>query len=257
MPIHRAFQGPPPGGTETDPLKEEATPPTTTESPPKAAELVEEEGESSTGVAVVTGAPTRPVLDLLVAAGAEWVVGVVETTAHQLVVDTIRNLRAMEVVAGMVRIGLSITQPGPETAVKPAVRAQSMKKSPRGGGREAQRLAARVVQVTSVIQTKKTTRNPTPRMALITPTPLAAETFRLHHLEVPRPASSPPGVCPLGGAGVGEVEEETSTGVVAIWEDQLVDTGLDPTQSLTVGPPNHQLQPGNSKVLHKPLGPKT
>lgn len=254
-PTHLASQGP--GGTETAPLTEEETPPTTTESQPKATEPAGDEGGSSTGVAVVTGAPTRPAPDLLVAAGAEWAAGVAETTEHRSVEATIRNPRLMELEAGTVRTGLSITRPGPETAVKPAARVQSTKKSPRGGGRGAQRPAVRAEAVIWGIQTKKTTRSPTPRTALRTPTPLPPQTSHLHHLEAPRPGSSPPGVCPPGGAGVGEVEEETSTGAVATWEDQLEDTGLDPTQCLTVGPPSPQLQPGNSKVLLRALGPKT
>lgn len=69
--------------------------------------------------------------------------------------------------------------------------------------------------------------------------------------------SSPLGVCPLEGAGVAEVEEETSTGVVAIWEQQLGDTVLGPAQARMVGPPSLQLQPGNSKVRHRALGIKT
>lgn len=150
-------------------MKREATSLTTMESPRKAAEPAEEEGENSMGEAVGTGAPTWLVLDPQVEAGAEWVAGVEETTAQQPVVAIIRNPRVKEPVEGMVKIGPSITQPGPETAVKPAVRAQSMKKSPRGGGREALRRAARVEQAMSATRTKKTARNRTPRMALITP----------------------------------------------------------------------------------------
>lgn len=253
----RDFQGPLQEGTETAHLREEAAPPTTMESLPKAAEPVADEGGSSTGVDVVTGVPTRPALRLLVAVGAEWVAGAAETTAHLLVVATTRSPRVRELAAGMVRIGPSITQPGPGTEAKPAVRVQSMKKSPRDGGREVQRPAVRVVQVTLVTQTRKTTRNPTSRMALIMPTPLAAAPCHLHHPGVPRPGSSPPGVCPLGGAGVEVVEEETSTGVVAMLEEHLGDTGLDPAQALTEGLPSHQRQPGNSKARHNPLGPKT
>lgn len=238
-------------------MKEEETPPTTTESPPKAAEPVEDEGESSTGVGVVTGAPTQPVPGPLVAVGAEWVAGAAEITAHLLVVAITRSPRVRGLAAGTVRIGPSITQPGPGTEAKPAARVQSMRKSPRDGGREVQRLAVRAVQVTSVTRTRKTTRNPTPRTALIMPTPLAAATCHLHHPEVPRPGSSPPGVFPPGGAGVEAVVGATSTGVVAMSEEHQGDTGLDPAQALTVGPPSHQPQHGNSKVRHKPLGLKT
>lgn len=209
------------------------------------------------GVAVATGEPTRPALDLVVAVGAEWVAGVAETTARLLLVATTRSPRVRGLAAGMVKTGPNTTQPEPGIEVKPAVRVQSMKKSPREGGREAQRRAVRVVQVTSVTQTRKTTRNPTPRMAQIMPTPPAAATFHLPLPEVHRPGSSPPGVCPRGGAGVEVVEEETSTGVVAMLEEQLGDTGLDPAQPLTVGPPSHQPQCGSSKPRHKPLGPKT
>lgn len=167
------------------------------------------------------------------------------------------NQRVRGVVADMVRIGPSITQPGLGTGVKPAVRVQSMRKYPRGGAREVQRLAVRVVRVTLLTQTRKTTRNLTPRMALIMPTPLAAAICHLHQPEVPRPGCSPPGVCPLGGAGVEVVEEETSTEVVVMLEDRLGATELDPAQPLTVGPPSHQPLLENSKARHKPLDQKT
>lgn len=238
-------------------MREEGAPPTTMEYLPKAAEPVVDEGESSMGVAVVSVAPTPQLLAPPVAVGAEWVAGAAETTAHLLAVATTMSPRAREPVAGMVRIGPSITQPGPGTEVKPAVRVQSTRRSPREGGREVQRPAVRVVQVTLVPQTRKTTRNPTPRMALIMPTPLAAATCHLHLLEVPRPGSSLPGVYPLGEEGVEVVEEETCTEVVAMLEDHLVDTGLDPAQHLTVGPPSHRPQLESSKARHKPLGPKT
>ncbi len=241
-------------------MREEATPPTTMESPPKAAEPVVDEGESSTGVAVVTAALTRLLLGPAVAVGAEWVAGAAETTAHLLLGATTMSLKArgaVAAVADMVRIGPSITQPGPGTEVKPGVRVQSMRKSPREGGREVQRLAVRVVQVTLVTQTRTTTRNPTPRTAPIMPTPLAAAPCHLHHTEVPKPGSLPPGVCPQGGVGVEVVEEETCTEVVATLEEHLGDIVLDPAQPLTVGPPSHQPQPESSKARHKHLGPKT
>lgn len=227
------------------------------ESLPKATEPVVDEGGSSMGVVVATAAPTQPLLGPLVQVGAEWVAGAAETTAHLLAVATTMSLRARGVLAGTVRIGPSITQPGPGTEVKPAVRVQSMRKSPREGGREVPRLAVRVVQVTLVTQTRKTTRNLIPRMALIIPPPLAAATCHLHHREVPRPGSSPPGVCPLGGEEVEVVPEETSTEVVAILGGHLWDTELDPVQLLMVGPPSHQPQPESSKARHKALGPKT
>lgn len=251
------FQGPPPGGTGTAPLREEAAPPTTMESPPKATEPVVDVGGSSTGVAGVTGAPTQLLLGPLVPVGEEWVEGAAEITAHLLALATTMIPRAKGAVAGTVRIGPSITQPGPGTEVKPAVRVQSMRKSPREGGREVQRLAVRVVQVTLVIQTRRTTRNPILRMALIMPPPLAAATCHLRHPEVPRPGSSPPGVCPLGGEEVEVVEVETSTEVVAMLEDHQGDTELDPAQPLMVGPPSQQAQPESSKARLKPLGPKT
>lgn len=236
-------------------MREEVVPPTTMESPPKAAEPIVGEGESSTGVAVVTAALTRLLLFPAVAVGAEWVAGAVETIAHLYPVAITMSPRVRGPVAGMVRIGPSITQPEPGTEVKPAVRVQSMRKFPREGGREVQRLAVRVVQVTLVTQTRMTTRNP--RMALIIPTPLAAAPCHLHHPEVPRLGSSPPEVCPLEGAGVEVVEEETSTGVLAILEEHLGDTGLDPAQPLMVGPPSCQPQAESSKAHHKRLGLKT
>lgn len=213
-------------------------------------------------VDVVIGALTHRVLGpLLVVGEAEWVAGAAETTAHLLVVVTTRSPRLRGLVAGMVRIGPSITRPGPGTEVKPAVRVQSMRRSPRDGGREVQRLAVRVAQVTLVTQTRTTTRNPTPRMAPLMPTPLEAAACHLHIPEAPRPESSPPGVCPLGGAGaveeVEEVGEETSTGAVATLEDHLGDTELDPAQALTVDPTSHRPHHGNSKARHKPMGPKT
>lgn len=256
MPLLQDFQGPQ-GETGTAPLREEAAPPTTMESLPKAAEPVADVGESSLGVVVVTAAPTRPLRGPAVAVGAEWVAGVAETIAHLLLVPTTMSPRARGLVAGMSRIGLSITQPGPGTEVKPVVRVQSMRKSPKDGGREVQRLAVRVVQVTSATQTRMRTRNPTPRMALIMPTPLAAAPCHLLHQEVHRLGSSPPGVCPQGGAEVEVVEEETSTGEVAMSEDHLEDTGLDPAQLLMVVPPSHQPQAESNKARHRPLGPKT
>lgn len=238
-------------------MREAAAPPTTMESLPKAAEPVAAEGESSSGVGVVTVAHTRLLLDPAVAVGAEWVAGAAETTAHLLAVATIMSLKVREEVAGMVRIAPSITQPGPGTEVKPAVRGQSMRKSPREGGREVQRLAVRAVQATLVTQTRTTSRNPTPRMALIMPPPLAVLPCQLHHPEAPRPGSSPPGVCPLEGAEVEVVEEETSTEVVAMLEEHLEDTGWGLAQPLTVDPPSHQHQAESIKARCKRLGPKT
>lgn len=246
-----------PGGTGTVPLREEAVPPTIMESLQKVAEPVVGEGESSSGVDEVTVALTRPLQGQLVAVGVEWVAGVAETTAHLLLVATTMSPRAREAVEGMVRIGPSITRPGRGTGVKPAVRVQSMRKSPREGGREVQRLAARVVRVTLVTQTRMTTRNPTPKMALIIPTPLAVVPCHLHPPEVPRPGSSPRGVCPLGGAGVEVVEGETSTGVVAVLEEHLEDIVLDLAQPLTVDPPSPQPRAESSKARHKPLGRRT
>lgn len=238
-------------------MREEEVPPTIMESLQKVAEPVVGEGESSSGVDEVTVALTQPLLGQLVAVGVEWVAGVAETTAHLLLVATTMSPRVREAVEGMVRIDPSITLPGRGTEVKPAVRVQNMRKSPRGGGREVQRLAARVVQVTLVTQTRMTTRNPTPKMALIIPTPLAVAPCHLHPPEVPRPGSSPQGVCPLGGAGVEVVEEETSTGVVAVLEEHLEDIVSDPAQPLTVDPPSPQPRAESNKARHKPLGRKT
>lgn len=251
------FQVPPPGGTGSAPLREEATPPITTESLPKGAERVVDEGESSLGVAEVTVAPTQPPLGRAVAVGAEWGAGVVETSAHLSPVATIMSLREKEPVEDMVRIGPSITRPEPGTEVKPAARVQNMRKSPREGGRGVQRLAVRVVQVTSVTPTKMRTRNPTTRTALIMPASLAVETCHPHHPEVPRPGSSPHGVCLPGEEGVEVVEEETSIGVEAMLEGHLEVTESDPTQPLMVDPPSQQPQVGSSKARHKALGPRT
>lgn len=226
------------------------------ESLPKAAEPVVAEAESSSGVVEVIVAHTRLLLDPVVAVGAEWVAGVAETTARLLAAATIMSLKVREEVAGMVRIAPSITRPGPGTEVKPAVRGQSMRKSPREGGREDQRLAVRVVQATLATQTRTTSRNPTPRMALIMPTPLAAPPCQLQHPEVPRPGSSPPGVCLLDGAEVEVVEEETSTEVVAMLEEHPEDTGWGLAQPLTVDPPSHQHQAESIKARRKRLGPK-
>lgn len=218
-PLRQDFQALPPGGRETAPLREEAALPTTMESLPEAVEPAVDEGESSMGVAVVTGAPTRPALGPVVAVGAEWVAGVAEITAHLLPVATTRSSRVKGLVAGMARTGPSTTQPVPGTEVKPVARAQSMKRYPRGGGREAQRLAVRVAPVTSVTQTRRTPGNPTPRMAPIMPPSLVAAVLHLHHPEVPRPESSPPGVCPPGGVGAEAVEEVVSTEAVVVQEE--------------------------------------
>lgn len=257
MPLPLDSLGPPPGGTGTALLREEVMPPITMECLRKAAEQVADGEESSSDEAVVTVARILPLLGPVVAVVAEWVAEAVETTVQPLPEATIMSPRPRGAVAGMARIGPSITQLGPETAVKHAVRVQSMKKSPRGGGREGQRLAVRAVQVTSVTRTKTTTRNPTARTAPIIPTLLAATQCHLHHPEAPRPGSSPPGVCPLEGAGVEVVEEETSTEVVAMLEDHLEDTGLDPAQPLMVGPQRRPPRAESSRARHNPLRPKT
>lgn len=227
------------------------------ESLPKGAEPVVDEGESSLGVDADTAAPTQLQLGPVVAVEAEWGAEVVETSAHLLLVATTMSPRVREAVEGMVRVGPSITQPGRGTEVKPAVRVLSMRKSPREGGREVQSLVARVVQVTLVTQTKMTTRNLTPRMALIMPTPLAVVPCHPHHPEVPRPGFSPPGVCLLEEEGVEVVVVETSTGVVGILEEHLEVTVLDPTQALMVDSQSQQPQDESSKVHHKALGPET
>lgn len=257
-PLLQDFQGPPPGETGTAPLREEATPPITMESLPKGAEPVVDVEESSLVVAVVTAALIRPQLGPVVAVEVEWVAGLAETSAHLLLVAITMSPKVRGAVAGMVRIGPSITQPGPGTGVKPAVRVRSMRKSQREGGREVQRLAARVVQVTLVPQTRMRTRNPTTRMARITPTLLAAVLCHMHHPEAPRPGSSPPGVSLLEEEGVVVVEEVISTGVVVVMlEEHLEVTELDLAQYLMLVPPSHQPLPGSSKVHHKALVPKT
>lgn len=235
----QAFQDPRPGGTENALSREEPTTRTTTALPSKAAEAVVDEVESSTGVAVAIGEPTLPVLRQLVLIVGEWVAEVAETIAHPLPVAITRNPRVMDLVAGMFKTGPRTTQPEPEIEVKPGVKAQSMKKSRREGGREVLKLVVRVGPATSVTQTRrKTPRNRTQKESPIMPIPQAV-TFHLCHQEVHRQESSPPGVCPLGGAGVEVVEEEVATGVVAILEEQVGDTGLHPAQSLIVVPPSH------------------
>lgn len=224
---------------------------------PKVVGLVVDEEGSSMDAGVDTVAPIQPLLVPLVEVGEEWEAGAAEITAHLWLVDTTMSPKAREeeVVADMARSALSITQPGPGTGVKPAVRVQSTRKSPNGGGRGAQRLAVRVVPVTSVTQTKMTTRNPTPRTV---PTPPAVAQCHLHHPEVPRPGFSPPEVCPLEGDGVEVVEEETCTGAVQMLEDHLEDTGLDPTQPhIMGGPQKHQPPLESSTAHHKHLGLKT
>lgn len=250
------FQAHPPGETGTAPLREGVAPPTTMESPPKAAESVVDEEESFLGVVEVTVEPTQPLLRLVAAVGEGWGAEVAETTARLLPAATTTSPRGMEAAADMVRIGPSIIQPGPGTGVKLGVRALSMRRSLREGERGAQRLAVRVVQVTWATQTRMTTRNPTPKMALITPTPLVVAPCHLHHPEVPRPESSPQGVCPRGGAGAEAVEEETSTGVVLMLEVHLEDTEVDLAQPLMVAPRSHQLQVESSKARHR-VGLKT
>lgn len=181
------------------------------EFPPKVADPVVGAVGSSTDAGVDTVAHIQPLLGPLVEAGEEWVAGAAEITAHLLLVDITMSPKARGAVADMARSALNITQRGPGTEVKPAVRVQSTRRSPNGGGRGAQRLAVRVVPVTSVTQTKMTPRNPTPRTA---PTPPAVAQCHQHHPEVPKPGFSPPEVCPQGGDGVEEVEEETCTGAV-------------------------------------------
>lgn len=253
MPLLLDLQGPLTGGTETAPLIEMVTPPTTTASAPKAAEpTVGEEGSSMAAV-VVTEAHIQPALGPVVVAEAGLVAGVAETTVHLWLVATTRSQRVRGLEADMGRTGLSITQLGPGTEVKPAVRARNMRKSPKEGGREAQRLEVRVEQVTSVTQIRKTTRKP--RTVLRTQMPQAV--FHLLHPEEIRPGSSPLEVCPQEGAEVEVVEEETSIGVVEMLGVHLGDTGSDPIPPHTVDPQSHQCQPGSSRHQHNPLAPKT
>ena len=242
-------------------MREEEAPPTTMGSLPKAAESVADEGESSTAVAVVSVAltPQPLLLGPLPAVGAEWVAGAAETTVHLSAVATTTSQRAREPGVVTVRIGPSITRPEPGTAVKPEARAQSTRKFPREGGREAQRPGVRAVQVTSAPLTRTNTRNPA-RMALTTPMPPAAVTCHLHHPEDPRPGCLHQEVCPQGGAGVEEVEEveeEICTEVVAMLEAHQGDTGADPAPPLRVGPPSHQAQPESNKARLIHLDPKT
>lgn len=244
-------QGLPPGRTEIAPLREEATLPIITESLPKVAEQVVDGEASTLGEAVVTVAPIQPLLGPAVEVEAEWGAGVAETSARLLLGATTMRPRVRAAVAGTDRIELTITRPGPGTEVKPAVRVQSMRKSPRGGGKEVQRLAARVVQATLVSRTRRRTRNLTPRMALNMATPPAVGKCHLHHPEVLRLVFSPPEACPLVEEGAEVVEEETSTGVVATLEARLEETGSDPAQALTLDPPSHQPLAESNKVHHK------
>lgn len=253
---HPDFQGPLPGRTGIVPLKGEATPPITMEVLLKVAEPAVDEGENSLGVGVVIVGPIRQLLCPVVGVVAEWGAGVAKTSVYLLLLATKMSQREMESVADMDRIGPSTTQPGLETEVKLAVRVQSMRKSLREEGREVQRLAVRVVEVTLVIQTRRRTRNPTPRMALNIPTPLVP--CHLHHPELPRSGYLPPEVYLLEEEGVEALEEEeTPIGVTPMLEEHLGVTGLDPTQLLMVDPPSHLPQTESSKVFHKALGPKT
>lgn len=252
-PLLLDLQGPLPGGTENAPLIEVVTPPTTTASAPKAAEPTVGEEGSSMAVVVVTEAHIQPALGLVVAAEAELVAGVAETTVHLLLVATTRSQRVRGLEADMVRTGLSITQLEPGTEVKPAVRAQNMRKSLNEGGREAQRLEVRVEQVTLVTRIRKTTRKPRTVLKTQMPQPV----FHPLHPEVTRLGSLPPEACPQEGAEVEVVEEETSTGVVEMSGVQLGDTGSDPIPPHMVDPRSHQCQPGSSRHQHKPLAPKT
>lgn len=233
----------------------EAVVPTSLECPLKEADPVVDEEESSTAGAVVTGGPTQPALVRPVEAEVEWVAGVAETTARQLAGATTKRPRATGPVYGTVRTGRSITPPERETAAKPAARDPSMKKFPRGGGSEAQKQAARAAAATLVTRTKKSTRSPTPRTVQRRSVP--QETSPQRHLEFLRPGCSLPGECPLGGAGVEEVEVETHTGAVAALEARLGGTGSDLAQVPSPGLPSPRLQAGNSKVRLRPLDPKT
>lgn len=246
------------GGTETAPLKEEAAVAarTTMESKLKAAEPAEGEGGSSTVVVGVSEAPTLPVQDPAGEGEAEWEGEVEETTGHRSLGATLRSPKGREPEADTVRItGPSITPPGPGTAVKLAAKAPSTKRSRRGGGREALRRAARVEEV--ILQTKKKTRRPTPRMAQRTPTPPPRGTCPPLHPEAHRPASSPPEGFRQGEVVAGEAEEEMSTEGVATLEDQLGVTGSYPTPAHTTPPPSPRLQAADSKVHLTPLAPET
>lgn len=227
---------------------------TTPEYPLRGADLVGDEEESSIVVAVVTGEPSPPVLDLQVEVEVEWVVGVAATSVHLVLEARTKKQRVRDLEHVTVRIGLSITLPEQETAVKHAARAQSMKKSLRDGGNGALKLAVRLEAVTLVTRIKKSTTNPTPRTVQRMSVP--RETSLRRNLRFLRPEFLLPEECPLGGAGVEEVEVEMCTGAVAALEDKLGDTGSDTAQVLMLGIQSPQLQVANSKVHLHPLDPK-
>lgn len=197
-------------------------------------------------MAVVTGVRTLPVLDQLAADVVGWERGVGETTAPLLGAATTKKPRVTDLVFGTARTGLSITRREQGIAARPAARAQSMKKYPRGGGSEVRKRAVRVGAVTSVTLTRKNTRNPTPRTVQGTPEPQGMSLQ--WHPEFLRLACSPPGGFPLEGAGVEAAEGETCTGAVAPLEGLLGVTGSDLAQVLTPGQQSLPLQAGNSKV---------
>lgn len=221
-PIHQDFLDR--EGTETAPLNEEEVPPTTMQFLLKV-EAVVDVVESSMDVDVVTVERTQPVLGLLVVVEAEWVEEVEEITAHLLEVAAInKSPRVKGQVEDTARTDLSITQPGPGTGAKPVVRVQSMRKCPKEEGREVQRLAVKVEQVTLVTQTRKRTKKTTQRMDLIMSTRLATATCLLHQPELLRQGCSLPEVFLQEGAEEEVVEEETLQGPVPILEEPPVDT---------------------------------
>lgn len=257
MPTHHRQDSPaPPGRSENAPLKEAPASPTTTESPREAAELAADEAGSSTPVVVVIEAPTRPELGPVAAVGAGWVGEVAETTARLRRAVITRSSRARVPVADTARTVPSTTLPAHATAVKPAARARSMRRSPRGGGREAQRPGARVPPVTSASLTRKrlASRKRRQRMALTTSP--AAVLLLPSHPDLPRPGSSLPGVYPPEGAEGEAVEVAAFTGAVAVQEGWQGVTGPERAQPRTAGLQSPRPQPESSRPGRRALAPK-
>lgn len=143
--------------------------------------------------------------------GAQAVAGplaaVAETTARPPAVAT-RSSRARWGAADMAPTARSTIRHVPATAARPAARAQSMRRSRSGGGRGAQKRAARVPLVTLPSPIRKTA-NPAvqgmaPKMQLlgVAQQPLSG---------APKPGYSPPGECPPG-----EAVEEAEVGVFTV-----------------------------------------
>lgn len=249
------FQGPLPGGKWTAPSRGVAALYITMGCLLKGAEPVEDGGESSLGVDVATVEPTHLLLGPVVVVVEEWGAGVAETFVHLLLGATQMSPGERGASAGMDKIALNTTQPGPETEVRPVVRVRNMKKSPRGGGREAPRLAVTAVLASPVTPTRRRSTGPPPKMAPTMPSQLEAP--HLPHPEVPRPGSSRPEVYLLEEEGVGAMGEGTSTVAAAMWEEHLDRSEWVLLQPRTVGPPGHRPQVESSKAPPSIQGPKT